>query len=122
MNNVVPAPKGGFTLNDIQKIIPIIRRNWWIVLIMGGISLAIGNFYVYKLDKVYASSCSLLLQAHEDYNPGSIISDESKYYGNTGKTYVDNSNEIRVIKSQDLIEKALMKLDLITRISFELSK
>lgn len=112
MNNAVPGvAKGGFTLNDIQKILPIIRKNWWIVLILGGISLIIGNFYVYKLDKIYASSSSLLLKSNEDYNPGSIISDNGKYYGNTGKTFIDNSNEIRVLKSQDLIEKALLRLD-----------
>jgi capsular exopolysaccharide synthesis family protein len=110
MKNVA-SPKGGFSISDLQKIIPIIRKNWWIVLILGLLSFGIGSFYVYKLDKVYSASTSLLLKTNDDYNPGSVISDNSKFYGSTYKTFVDNSNEIRVIKSQDLIEKALTKLD-----------
>ncbi len=105
------APKGGFSLNDIKKILPMIRKNWWIVLLFGGIFYVIGSFYVYKLDKVYASSSSLLLKANEDYNPGSVISDNGRFYGNASKTFVDNSNEIRILQSHDLVEKALLRLD-----------
>ena len=110
MKNEVTA-KGGFSISDLQRIIPIIRKNWWIVAVFGLLAYAIGYFYVYKLDKVYSSSTSLLLKTNDDYNPGSVISDNSKFYGGTYKTFVDNSNEIRIIKSQDLIEKALTKLD-----------
>lgn len=108
-NNI--APKGGFSLNDIKKILPMIRKNWWIVVLFGAIFYLIGSFYVYKLDKVYASSSSLLLKSNEDYNPGSVISDNARFYGNASKTFVDNSNEIRILQSHDLIEKALGRLD-----------
>ncbi|MDQ3108677.1 MAG: Wzz/FepE/Etk N-terminal domain-containing protein, partial [Bacteroidota bacterium] len=81
MKQAIPTPKGGFSLNDLQKIIPIIRRNWWIVVLLAGVGYLLGAFYVYKLDKVYASSTSLLLKSNEDYNPGSVISDNSKFYG-----------------------------------------
>ncbi len=111
MKNKVVAPKGGFSLNDLAKILPIVRKNWWIVVLFGAIAYTIGVFYVYKLDKIYASSSSLLLESNDDYNPGSVISENTKYYGNSYKTFVDNSNEIRVLRSQDLIEKALLKLD-----------
>jgi tyrosine-protein kinase Etk/Wzc len=106
-----PTPKGGFSISDLQKIIPIIRKNWWLVVLFGLLSYGIGAFYVFKLDKVYAASTSLLLKTNDDYNAGSVISDNTKFYGNTYKTFVDNSNEIRVIMSQDLIEKALSRLD-----------
>ncbi|MEO5642605.1 MAG: polysaccharide biosynthesis tyrosine autokinase [Bacteroidia bacterium] len=108
-NNI--APKGGFSLNDIKKILPMIRKNWWIVVLFGAVAYLIGAFYVYKLDKIYASSSSLLLKSNEDYNPGSVISDNSRFYGNASKTFVDNSNEIRILQSHDLIEKALSRLD-----------
>src|SRR5665213_2779829 len=113
MNNTATA-KGGFSANDLKKIFPIIRKNWWIVIVIAAVAFFIGYFYVFKLDKVYSSRCSLLLQTNDDYNAGSVISDNtqgSKYYGSVAKTFVDNSNEIRVLESPDLIEKALSRLD-----------
>src|ERR1041385_8980282 len=106
-----PLPKGGFSIADLQKIFPIIRKNWWLPVVLGALSFGIGYLYVYKLDKVYSTSTSLLLKTQDDYTAGSIISDNTKFYGGMTKTFVDNSNEIRVIKSQDLIERSLNKLD-----------
>lgn len=106
------SKKGGFNLADLQKIYSLIRKNWWIVAIFAGISYGIGYLYVYKLEKVYASGTQLLLKSNDEFNSGSVIGDNSGgFYGNTYKTYIDNSNEIRVIKSQDLIEATLRRLD-----------
>lgn len=103
--------KGGFSLSDLQKIFSIVRKNWWIVIILGGISLGLGYLYVYKQEKIYVSSTQLLLKNNEEYSSGSLIGDNSGFYGNTYKTFIDNSNEIRVLESQDLIEKVLQRLD-----------
>ena len=104
--------KSGFNLADLQKIFTLVRKNWWIVVILVGISFGIGSIYVYKLEKVYASGTQLLLKSNDEFTSGSLIADNSGgFYGNTYKTFIDNSNEIRVLKSQDLIEATLRRLD-----------
>src|ERR1051326_6094978 len=101
---------GGFNIGDLKKIFPIIRKNWWIVVLIGGLSYLAGLLYVYKLDKIYAVNTQLLLKSNDDYNQGSLITDQ-RYFGNAGKTFIDNSNEIKILQSQDLIENALDRLD-----------
>jgi len=98
-------------MQDFKKFLPFITSNWWIVVLAVSLSGGLGWLYVYKLEKVYAVSTQLLLKSNQDYSAGSLITD-SKYFGNVGRTYIDNSNEIRVIKSKDLIERALERLDL----------
>jgi tyrosine-protein kinase Etk/Wzc len=102
--------KGAMSLGDLKKFLPVIRKNWWLVLLLGGLAYFIGRVYVYKLNKIFAVSTQLLLKSNDDYSNGSLITD-NRYYGGTYKTYVDNSNEIRVLQSQDMIEKTLERLD-----------
>src|SRR3990172_3573733 len=99
-------------LNDIKKLWRIVVKNWLIVLVFLGLSYAVAVFYTYRLTNVYASRTQILLKSFDEYNPSSIISDDQGKFGNIYKTYLDNSNETRVIKSYDLIERALKKLKL----------
>ncbi|MGL4598177.1 MAG: GumC family protein [Bacteroidia bacterium] len=101
-----------FSVNDLQKFLPLVRKNWWIVALFTLVSFGLGWFYVFKLDKIYAASTQLLLKSNDQYNNQSLITENSGgFYGASYKTYIDNSNETRVIRSQDLIEKALRRLD-----------
>src|SRR5688572_10887794 len=93
-------------LNDIKAIWRIVVKNWLIVLGFLVVSYAAALFYSYRLTNVYASRTQILLKSFDEYNPSSIISDDQGKYGNVYKTYLDNSNETRVIKSYDLVEKA----------------
>jgi capsular exopolysaccharide synthesis family protein len=102
----------GFSIRDLLKFLPYIRKNWWVVVLFGVLAFFIGELYIYKLDRVYAVSTQLLLKQNDDYTSGDLITGtNSKYFGNAYGTYVDNSNEIRVIQSHDLVEKALDKLN-----------
>lgn len=99
-----------FSLADLRRILSIIRKNWWILAISLVFGYVIGYLYTYKLPEIYASRLQILLRANDQFNQNSIISDQT-YYGSTMRSYVDNSNERRVITSYDLIKTAIEKLN-----------
>lgn len=106
-------PKSGpvLTSADISRIFRIVRKNWLIVAGLGLIAWGIGYLYAYKQSDIFSASTQILLKSNDNFNSGSVITDNSGYYGNTYKTYIDNSNEIRIIRSQDMIERTLRRLD-----------
>jgi hypothetical protein len=59
------------------------------------------------LINVYQASVELL-KTNDTYYKDNLISDQGFYGAN--KSYVDNSNEIRIIKSFDLMKETIMKL------------
>lgn len=95
-------------LNDIKALWRVVAKNWYIVLIFLVLSYVISVFYAYRLTNVYAASTQILLKSFDEYNPGSVISDQGSVY----KLYVDNSNEKRIIQSRDLIQQTVKKLKL----------
>jgi Mrp family chromosome partitioning ATPase/uncharacterized protein involved in exopolysaccharide biosynthesis len=95
---------------DIARVLSIVRKNWYIPLILGVAGVLVGNFYTYRLTSIYAAKTQILLRSNDQISPGSVISDNG-YYSNTTKTFVDNSNEKRVIMSYDLISQAIDRLD-----------
>lgn len=97
--------------SDFARIWTIVRKNWWIVILFAGLSYGGAEIYNYKQPEIYGISNQLLLKSNDQLNTSSLISDNSSYYGNTYRTYVDNSNEMRVIKSYDLVSKAIQRLD-----------
>src|ERR1051326_583971 len=99
------------TLQDIKRLWNIVRKNWWIVVLFLALALVLANIYLYKQTVIYSASTQILLKSNDQYNPSSVISDNYSYYGGTSRTFVDNSNEKRVIKSFNLIEKTLGRLD-----------
>jgi tyrosine-protein kinase Etk/Wzc len=96
-------------LNDLKIIWRIVAKNWYIIVIFLSLSYVASLFYEYKLTNVYGVKTQILLKSFEEYNPSAIISDNQ---GGLYKSYVDNSNEIRVIRSYDLVEQAIQKLKL----------
>ena len=67
----------------------------------------IGVFYNYKIIPKYTSKIEILLKSNEVYDY------QDKLYSNVGfySYYGDITNQIRVITSYDLIQKALSKLN-----------
>lgn len=102
------------SITDLKTVWRMVVKNWLIVLFFLGLSYALAVFYTYRLTLVYGASTQILLKSFDEYNPTSIISDAEGKFGNIYKSYVDNSNEKRVIRSYDLIEKAVKKLKLET--------
>lgn len=104
--------KRGFDISDLRRIYSLIRKNWWIVVLLALAGYGTGYLYVYKTEKVYSCSTQLLLKNNDEFNQSSVINDPSAgYYGNMSRTFVDNSNEMRILLSQDIIETTLNRLD-----------
>jgi len=101
---------------DIQAILRIIRQNWYIPIITLLLSYLSGYFYTYKLTNIYQASTQLLVNT-KDFYDRSIISEENMY-SSAYNTYIDNSNQIRVIKSYDIMEETIERLKDILQVSY----
>ena len=93
---------------DINLVLRIIKSNWWIPLIIVPIFYAIGNFYVYRLTDIYQASTEFLLKNNDVFDEKSVLTGDNFY--SAGNTYIDNTNQIRVIKSYDMAGKIVDKL------------
>lgn len=68
---------------------------------------AFGIFYIYRLTSVYQVSTQILLQNNDAYYRSNVVNESSFY---TANSYIDNSNEQRVLLSYDLLNKVVDKL------------
>jgi capsular exopolysaccharide synthesis family protein len=96
-------------VNDLKFIWRVISKNWYIPLIAISVFAGAGYLYSYKLTDIYAAKSQILLKSNVGFNTSSIISDN--FYGGGGASFIDNSNETRVISSYDLVKKVLDRLD-----------
>jgi len=101
---------------DIQAILRIVRQNWYIPIIALIVSYVLGYFYTYKLTNIYQASTQLLINIKDFYDKN-IISEENMY-SSAYTTYIDNSNQIRVIKSYDIMEETIDRLKDVLQVSY----
>ncbi len=95
-------------LNDLKIVWRIFSKNWIILVVAVIISAVIANIYIHKQTSVFAAQTQLLLKSAEPYRTTSVIYESSFNYGSFEKT----ANEMRVIKSYNLIDRAISKLNL----------
>jgi capsular exopolysaccharide synthesis family protein len=91
---------------DFGMILRIIKANWWIPLIIVPIFYLIATFYVYRLTTIYKASTEFLIKSDDAYYKGNVLSAETFL----GSSYMDNSNETRIIQSYDLTSRVVQKL------------
>ena len=93
--------------DDLQWIWKSIYKSWYLFFTIPFITLLIGFFYNHKIVPEYASKIEILLKSNEVYDY------QDKLYSNVGfyNYYGDITNQIRIISSYDLIQKALSKLN-----------
>ncbi len=96
--------------DDIKIIWRTIVQSWYVPFILVPVFYLVGYFVSYREFETYEVVTQLLLKSNDQYYKGNIIDDNSDYYGSVYGSYVDNSNEGRVIKSYDLIEEVVRKL------------
>lgn len=101
---------------DIQAILRIVRGNWYIPIIALAVAYIAGYFYTYKLTNIYQASTQLLVNI-KDYYDKNLISDENMY-SSAYTAYIDNSNQMRVIKSYDIMEETIDKLKDVLQVSY----
>jgi len=102
-------------INDFKVIWRIIVKNWFIPLLIVPVFYLIGYFYIYKLEYVYQASVELL-KSNDAYYRGSVITDNNFY--SSSKSYIDNSNEIRVITSFDIMKETVNRLKKQLQVSY----
>ncbi|MBN8704123.1 MAG: polysaccharide biosynthesis tyrosine autokinase [Bacteroidetes bacterium] len=95
-------------IDDLKLILRVFLANWYVILGAVVISYFIASVYTYKLTDIYAARTQILLKSNDQYNKQSLISENFNYY----QSYMDNSNEMRVMRSFDLIKESLTKLNL----------
>lgn len=103
------------TQKDVNQVLRILKANWWIPLLILPVFYAIGTFYIYRLTSVYQVTTQILLQNNDAYYRNNVVTD-ANFYG--GQSYIDNSNEKRVILSYDLLNKVVNKLKSELQVSY----
>jgi capsular polysaccharide biosynthesis protein len=94
-------------INDFKLIWRVIAKNWYIPVIIVPIFFLLGYFYVYKIENVYEASVELL-KSNDTYYEKSLITDNADM--SAAKSFIDNSNEIRIVKSYDLMKETVDKI------------
>ncbi len=100
-------------INDLKVLWRIISRNWYIPLTFVAIFYLLGYFYVYRLTNIYQVSTQLMLRNNSLYYRQNVINELGGASGGGAdkfNNYVDNTTEMQVIKSYDLIKNVVMKL------------
>ncbi|MFL5763720.1 MAG: polysaccharide biosynthesis tyrosine autokinase [Bacteroidia bacterium] len=95
-------------MDDIRSFLKVFSKNWYILILAVIVSAVIAYFYTYKLPDIYAAKSQVLLKSDQTYDYQTKLYNGLGYY----PIYQDNANQIRVLTSNDLIEKALEKLKL----------
>jgi capsular exopolysaccharide synthesis family protein len=99
---------GIVSAGDLKSIGRIVTKNWYIPVISIAICFGAGYLYSYKLTDIFAAKTQILLHSNNDVNPSSIIGET--FYGGS-QSFIDNTNETRVIRSYDLIKTVLERVD-----------
>ena len=101
-------------LEDLKSVLRIASKNWYIVAVFLAVSFAISYFYSYKLTNVYAAQTQVLMQSNGggQVNEESIISDNYGSYNLWNQSTIDNTTEMRILQSYDLMQTAVEKMKL----------
>ncbi|MBN8692473.1 MAG: polysaccharide biosynthesis tyrosine autokinase [Bacteroidetes bacterium] len=91
------------TEKDLNLLWRIVRTNWYIPILIVPFFYLAGYFYAYKQIDVYQAQTQLLLNKNDEYSSGNVVTD-------AGALYIDNSNEMKVIGSYDIMKETMKRL------------
>ena len=91
------------TEKDLNLLWRIIKSNWYIPLLIVPLFYLAGYFYAYKQIDVFQAQTQLLLNKNDEYTTGNVVTD-------AGALYIDNSNEMKVISSYDIMKEVMRRL------------
>jgi len=92
---------------DLNLVLRILKTNWWVPFVILPVFYGLGTFYVYRLTTIYKASTEFLLKTDDAYYKNNVLNDANFLAVNS---YIDNSNETRIIQSYDLASKVVDKL------------
>jgi len=102
-----PVSKNLFDVDDLKMVWRLISKNLLILILIPTFCAFISYFYTHKLTQIYGAKTQVLLKQGEIYDYQNPLYKGLGYYG----VYGDISNQIRVLQSHDLIQKAIEKLN-----------
>ena len=103
------------SLSDLNFIRRIIVKNWWILILLPLIAYVLGYLYTYRLTIVHKASTEFLIQSDDMYYKNNLVTDANFV---NYSTYIDNSNEQRIIQSYDLISEVVTQLKAKLEVSY----
>ncbi|HRD37339.1 MAG TPA: hypothetical protein PLC65_01800, partial [Bacteroidia bacterium] len=91
------------TEKDLNLLWRIVKTNWYIPILIVPFFYLAGYFYAYKQIDVFQAQTQLLLNKNDEYSSGNVVTD-------AGALYIDNSNEMKVIGSYDIMKETMRRL------------
>ncbi|MFD1552013.1 hypothetical protein DNU06_01065 [Putridiphycobacter roseus] len=95
---------------DLVFIWRLIRNNLGVIILTPILALLIGYVYTYRLSDVYGAKVQLLLKSNDTYDYQDQIYQGLGAYG----AYMDVQNQMRIIRSRDLIGEIIDKMNIST--------
>lgn len=95
-------------MKDLQFVWRLIYKNLAVLFIIPLLSFAVGYIYTYRLIDIHGAEAQLLLKSNETYDYQDPIYKGLGAYS----TYTDIQNQIRILKSRNLIGEVVDKLDI----------
>lgn len=92
------------SIEDLTLVWRLFSKNWYLFIVLPALAAGIAFFYTHRLTDIYAAKTQILLKSEDVLDYSRNLS----FYS----TYESNQSQLRVLKSSDLIEDALGKLNL----------
>ncbi|MGZ3885326.1 MAG: Wzz/FepE/Etk N-terminal domain-containing protein, partial [Bacteroidia bacterium] len=92
---------------DLKLLWRIVKTNWYVPIILIPIFYLGGLFYTHRLTDISRASTQILLKHNDAYYQNNLVTDAG-FYNNS--SFVDNSNESRVIQSYDIMKEVMRRL------------
>ena len=91
-------------VDDLRIIGKLLGKNWFLFIIIPTIFGILAFFYTHRLIDIYEARTQIILRSQEY--------DIQKSFSNIYSSYEETSNQIRVIRSSNLIEEVIDRLNL----------
>ena len=95
------------SLKDFKWLVKALAKNWYLFILFPAAFAVVGKFMSYKSVKDYRAQVQILLKSNDVYDYQNSINNNIGIYN----AYGDILNQTRILKSYDLIERSLNKLD-----------
>ncbi|MGD1847678.1 MAG: GumC family protein [Salibacteraceae bacterium] len=98
-------------IEDLKKVVDFLLKHWYLFIIFTLAAGLVAFLYTHRLTETYASRAQILLDSGETYDYQSQLYQGLGYY-NSYATFEKAASQVRVLRSSNLVNRALDKLNL----------
>ena len=98
--------------DDMRIIGKFISKNWLLIALFPAIAAIVSYIYTYRLPDIYAAKTEIIIKSQESSMVESNLVGATNPYARVYQQYGNMQDQKRVIRSFDLVAKAVSKLDL----------